>query len=425
MKTGETADKLFHYLWQILYDPAKASLDVESLPHEFDDLAKGLVFFAAMLDELRLFASELAKGNLGVKTPSPANELVAPLKNLHANLRHLTWQTQRVALGDYKQRVDFMGDFADAFNAMIRQLDEQHVDLTNKIEESRRKTLALEQSISLFEAITMNVPQWIIVVDPDSDETLFVNQTADDILKPNEALLQNLRAWLKNQTSVAKTHTETTEPVQLTTKITANTKTWFLSVWLHRLTWRGHNAVAFIISDRSEEHEYLQELENVANQDALTRVTSRHYGMKMLREWVTSNQEFCLCFVDMDNLKYVNDSFGHNAGDSYIISVANLLSDFSASALVSRLGGDEFMVLQKDWDQEQAQARLMELRDDLAKQPVVPENSYIRSISYGIIHVSNDNTIPVGELLSIADERMYCFKRSKKKQRPTETKSQS
>ena len=344
MKTGDVADKLFHYLWQVLYDPAKASLDVESLPQEFNDLGKGMVFFSAMLDELRRFASELAKGNLGVKTPSPANELVAPLKSLHANLRHLTWQTQRVALGDYKQRVDFMGDFANAFNAMIRQLDEQHVDLMNKIEESRRKTLALEKSVSLFEAITMNVPQWIIVVDPDSDEVLFINQTANNILKPNEALFQDLRAWLKDQVVIAEVSEEPTTPVQLTTKITVNTKTWFLSVWLHPMTWRGHNAVAFIINDRSEEHEYLQELENAANKDALTRVTSRHYGMKTLHEWVTSNQEFCLCFVDMDNLKYVNDTFGHNAGDSYIISVANLLSSFSVDALVSRLGGDEFMV---------------------------------------------------------------------------------
>lgn len=417
MKTGEIADKLFHYLWQVLYDPAKASLDVESLPQEFNDLGKGMVFFSAMLDELRLFASELAKGNLGVKTPSPANELVAPLKSLHANLRHLTWQTQRVALGDYKQRVDFMGDFANAFNAMIRQLDEQHVDLMNKIEESRQKTLALEQSVSLFEAITMNVPQWIIVVDPDSDEELFINQTASNILKPNEALFLDLRAWLKNQVAIAAKGLEPTKPVQLTTKLTVNAKTWFLSVWLHPLTWRKHNAVAFIINDRSEEHEYLQELENAANKDALTRVTSRHYGMKTLHEWVTGNQEFCLCFVDMDNLKYVNDTFGHNAGDSYIISVANLLSSFSVDALVSRLGGDEFMVLQKDWNQEHALARLKELRDELATQPVTPENSYVRSISYGVIHVPTDNTTPVGELLSIADERMYRFKRSHKKQR--------
>ena len=71
----------------------------------------------------------------------------------------------------------------------------------------------------------------------------------------------------------------------------------------------------------------------------------------------------------------------------------------------------------RGWNQEHALARLKELRDELATQPVTPENSYVRSISYGVIHVPTDNTTPVGELLSIADERMYRFKRSHKKQR--------
>ena len=45
------------------------------------------------------------------------------LKALQANLRHITWQTQVVASGDYSQRIDFMGEFSDAFNSMVTQLD--------------------------------------------------------------------------------------------------------------------------------------------------------------------------------------------------------------------------------------------------------------------------------------------------------------
>jgi len=43
-------------------------------------------------------------------------------KSLQANLRHLTWKTQRIAGGDFEQKVDFMGDFSSAFNAMTLQL---------------------------------------------------------------------------------------------------------------------------------------------------------------------------------------------------------------------------------------------------------------------------------------------------------------
>lgn len=54
------------------------------------------------------------------------------LKSLQANLKHLTWQTKMVAAGDFSQRVDFMGEFAEAFNAMVIQLDRSLTELVNK-----------------------------------------------------------------------------------------------------------------------------------------------------------------------------------------------------------------------------------------------------------------------------------------------------
>ena len=50
--------------------------------------------------------------------------LIQSFKNLHANLRHLTWKTQQIAGGDLSQQVDFMGDFSKAFNLMTHQLKE-------------------------------------------------------------------------------------------------------------------------------------------------------------------------------------------------------------------------------------------------------------------------------------------------------------
>jgi len=50
--------------------------------------------------------------------------IVQSFKNLHANLRHLTWKTQQIAGGDLTQHVDFMGGFSQAFNSMTLQLQE-------------------------------------------------------------------------------------------------------------------------------------------------------------------------------------------------------------------------------------------------------------------------------------------------------------
>ena len=122
-----TADLLFEYLRNVIYDPAKANLDLNTLPAEFLNFGKGLMFFSQMVNEARKVAKEMSKGNLEYDIlPAPGNEIAAPLKMLHASLKHLTWQAQQVAKGDYKQQVDFMGDFAEAFNNMVKQLEERH-----------------------------------------------------------------------------------------------------------------------------------------------------------------------------------------------------------------------------------------------------------------------------------------------------------
>ncbi|MCL2411056.1 MAG: ATP-binding protein [Treponema sp.] len=119
------ADTLFDYLHDVIYKPLNASLNIEALPKSFRDVGKGLQYLNHSMSETRNFAKELSKGNLDFSTPPSSNEISSSLKSLHASLRHLTWQTQQVAQGDYNQRVNFMGDFSSAFNNMVDQLEKR------------------------------------------------------------------------------------------------------------------------------------------------------------------------------------------------------------------------------------------------------------------------------------------------------------
>ncbi len=71
--------------------------------------------------------------------------MAGALKTLHASLRHLTWQTQRVAAGDFSQRVDFMGDFSEAFNSMVIALDEARTELARANEDLREAARRLKE----------------------------------------------------------------------------------------------------------------------------------------------------------------------------------------------------------------------------------------------------------------------------------------
>jgi len=103
----------------------------------------------ALLDTLwsiRESALALANGDLSVKITGKGF-LAGALKTLQSHFKHLTWQTQRVAAGDFTQRVDFMGEFAIAFNAMAERLASSVEALKQKEAELTAKNQELVKEI--------------------------------------------------------------------------------------------------------------------------------------------------------------------------------------------------------------------------------------------------------------------------------------
>ena len=80
------------------------------------------------LQDVRILTAALAAGDLAQSVRSKGY-LVGTLKALQANLRHLTWQAKRIADGDLTQRVEFLGDFSEAFNSMVVALDAAQTEL--------------------------------------------------------------------------------------------------------------------------------------------------------------------------------------------------------------------------------------------------------------------------------------------------------
>jgi len=99
------------------------------------NLAKTLNQLIAFMQEVHDFIIPLSKGELAEIKISPKNFFGSPFKELHSRLLHFTWQANQVAKGDFSRRVDFMGDFSEAFNSMIVSLDNNEKLLKRKIDE--------------------------------------------------------------------------------------------------------------------------------------------------------------------------------------------------------------------------------------------------------------------------------------------------
>ena len=91
--------------------------------------------FVAEYQALGAAMSALSRGDLDLDVPAGKMHVLQSFKNLHANLRHLTWKTQQIAAGDLSQHVDFMGDFSKAFNSMTGQLREAFAKIERQNQE--------------------------------------------------------------------------------------------------------------------------------------------------------------------------------------------------------------------------------------------------------------------------------------------------
>ncbi len=115
------------------------------------------------------------------------------------------------------------------------------------------------------------------------------------------------------------------------------------------LEYRGKAATVLAMRDLTEATRAQRAIEHLASHDPLTGLVNRAAFDIAIREAVRSDAPFALLAVDLDRFKAVNDVFGHAAGDRVLERVASILDEaVRAQDLVARVGGDEFIVLQRD-----------------------------------------------------------------------------
>lgn len=125
--------------------PRPIELPKDYPQNEMRQLAEYANRFAAEYQALAGAVVAMSRGDLDITVPAGKMQVLQSIKNLHANLRHLTWKTQQIAGGDLTQHVDFMGDFSKAFNRMTQQLkeafekiDRQNHDLSHANQRMKR-----------------------------------------------------------------------------------------------------------------------------------------------------------------------------------------------------------------------------------------------------------------------------------------------
>lgn len=155
-------------------------------------------------------------------------------------------------------------------------------------------------------------------------------------------------------------------------------------------------------------------LRELANTDPLTRLSNVASFYEELGVMESGQSTFAVMLADVDDLKTLNDKYGHQVGSAAIQIVANVLRRVvRTSDCVARYGGDEFVVILKEADRAGAQIVSNRINEMLAEErlPGAPDASV--AVSVGVALYGDDGTTSE-ELLAVADRAMYADKRARK-----------
>ena len=161
-----------------------------------------------------------------------------------------------------------------------------------------------------------------------------------------------------------------------------------------------------------------RELRSLALTDDLTCLYNRRAFLALATQQVRlarrTGQGLLLFFVDVDDLKKINDSFGHHGGDFALIRTANALEQtFRDSDILARLGGDEFGMLALEASSQNQGTILRRLEENI-QESNKDEFRYRLSLSVGVARLDPKHFTSLGDLMEQADRAMYQEKRKKK-----------
>lgn len=164
---------------------------------------------------------------------------------------------------------------------------------------------------------------------------------------------------------------------------------------------------------------YVEEISNTIVKDPLTLLFNRRFVEERLPadivESTLTNTPLSLCFLDLDNFKVINDTYGHGAGDKAIRTVSEIIiSNIDCNkSWAARYGGDEFLVCLNGTSEEDAKLIMKKIQKEVGNLPIYSEKDSIKlSLTYGI-KTMEDTPLTAAELIREADKIMYLAKQYK------------
>jgi diguanylate cyclase (GGDEF)-like protein/PAS domain S-box-containing protein len=196
-------------------------------------------------------------------------------------------------------------------------------------------------------------------------------------------------------------------------------RTWVL-INSELIEYQGEDSILTGIVDITGLKKIEKELMNSASSDELTGIMNRRKGIHELEKKISfaedNKENFMICFLDLDNLKVINDTYGHSEGDKYINTIVKIINEnITIDDLFFRYGGDEFIIAFINKNMDSIKEIITVVEDKFIKEEIIKGLQYNLSASFGFSDQTWNSRKSLDEMIKEADEHMYINKKEKKK----------
>ena len=292
----------------------------------------------------------------------------------------------------------------------LRNAEQQHV-----IEQYRQTQAALQESEERYRALVQKSSEAIVLIDPDTRMVVESNRHFQELIGYSQAELAEMPIYnfvLGSKQQIDRYYEEIlplqhelpVEARQFRHKSGRIVEVERSGALVHLRGKTVYMVTARDVTDRK----YIEEKMNyLSYHDMLTGLHNRTYfEEEMLRRDRSGEVEIGLIIFDLDGLKLVNDSFGHEQGDDLLVRTAELIRGcFNESDLVARIGGDEIAVLMSRTSPEMIEAAMIRVYEAVESAQLQPQRIPI-SLSAGSAFRAEVN-VSMRELFREADNKMY------------------
>lgn len=169
-------------------------------------------------------------------------------------------------------------------------------------------------------------------------------------------------------------------------------------------------------------HRRISELERLADQDTLISISNRRAFVREITRMISYSDRYginsSLVYLDMNDLKVINDTYGHKAGDAALLHLADtIVHNLRDSDIIGRLGGDEFGIILPKASEEDAQKKAQSLLENISEKPLVWKGKKLQlNVAFGVYPLQSG--LSADQALDMADKKMYVHKQNMKRNKP-------